>query len=560
MTGTNTQSRKSRRKLLIPFLAFLVLAFAGGYFAGRFSSTNWNSDGTAFTYMCRASHRLTNSPDGAVLELSLPDAVYRYDGKDVVEIPSGTNFRSTYPVLGAEEYEDWMKGIIAFGAGAAAKPVWDVIADSTAGKVVQGFTAEERAIASILTLGSFGGGFLLGHQFKADFDAPKFRQSLRDKAVWKRVWLIKQQWLGMKANLDTATANLEAARNVKSPTDPPDKSLDEHEREIRKSSRACGYNPGMTWIVGMPTMFGYSIGISDIRVTLSDGSEHDCLQKIYPVTNSIAVGFAGSVRIGFMMAEAMSRWLRCDEPDGFWQPLEVAEQWPEIAKKIFQSALPEEQGLQCALILLSTDPVTRNGPGPQTYVHTFHSPDFEPLKAETQKTAGIGSGAFIAEHRQHLDELSENHERRFNLMRMEAGMPGGMGSHLGYQLTDLLKRTTPNGISSHLHYCWVYLGKVIIKTNDHSMVGRWTILPGGSGINQPEDAPSVLETTKGEAGEVVFRMPRIARSWTELNQILNSAGAKAEGSVAAADRRGDQPRRYPWRLVGERLESSICGV
>lgn len=39
---------------------------------------------------------------------------------------------------------------------------------------------------------------------------------------------------------------------------------------------------GMTWIVGMPTLFGYSIGISDIRVTVNDHSEYDCLQKIYP--------------------------------------------------------------------------------------------------------------------------------------------------------------------------------------------------------------------------------------------------------------------------------------
>jgi len=128
-------------------------------------------------------------------------------------------------------------------------------------------------------------------------------------------------------------------------------------------------------------MFGYSIGISDIRVTLGDGSEHDCLQKIYPMTNSIAMGFAGSVRIGFMMAEAMRRWLHCDELDGFWQPLEVAEQWPEIASKVFHSASPEEQDLQCALMLLSTDPVACNGPGPQTYVHTFHSPDFVTLDA-----------------------------------------------------------------------------------------------------------------------------------------------------------------------------------
>jgi hypothetical protein len=55
----------------------------------------------------------------------------------------------------------------------------------------------------------------------------------------------------------------------------------------------------------MARMAHYSIGISDIRVTLGDGSEYDCLQKIYPVTNSIAMGFAGSMQIGFMMAGAI---------------------------------------------------------------------------------------------------------------------------------------------------------------------------------------------------------------------------------------------------------------
>jgi hypothetical protein len=39
----------------------------------------------------------------------------------------------------------------------------------------------------------------------------------------------------------------------------------------------------MTWIASTPTMFGYSFGISDVRVTLADGSEVDCLQKVYNV-------------------------------------------------------------------------------------------------------------------------------------------------------------------------------------------------------------------------------------------------------------------------------------
>jgi hypothetical protein len=46
----------------------------------------------------------------------------------------------------------------------------------------------------------------------------------------------------------------------------------------------------MTWIVGTPCMFGYGFGISDIRVTLSDGSERDCLRGATHVLDFIRVG------------------------------------------------------------------------------------------------------------------------------------------------------------------------------------------------------------------------------------------------------------------------------
>jgi hypothetical protein len=35
----------------------------------------------------------------------------------------------------------------------------------------------------------------------------------------------------------------------------------------------------MTWVVGTPVPFGYSIGCADIRVTFSDGKEKDCVSK-----------------------------------------------------------------------------------------------------------------------------------------------------------------------------------------------------------------------------------------------------------------------------------------
>lgn len=85
-------------------------------------------------------------------------------------------------------------------------------------------------------------------------------------------------------------------------------------------------------------MWGYSFGISDIRVTLPDGSECDCLQKIYPVAQSIALGFAGSVCIGFKMVEVMKEWLHNDAPDCAWFPLETLELWPEVARNTFAAA------------------------------------------------------------------------------------------------------------------------------------------------------------------------------------------------------------------------------
>lgn len=133
-----------------------------------------------------------------------------------------------------------------------------------------------------------------------------------------------------------------------------------------------------------------------------------------------------------------------------------------------------------------------------------------------------------------LDDVSNDQNQNFELLKMEAGNPGGMGAILGFSLTNMLKRTKPFGISSHLHYCWQYLGKAILKTNDHATIGAWTALGGGSGINVLADAASkanAIPAIKLKGG-TSFEMPQIAQSWDELTRLLESAGARAEGSVA----------------------------
>lgn len=121
----------------------------------------------------------------------------------------------------------------------------------------------------------------------------------------------------------------------------------------------------MTWIVGMPTMWGYSIGISDIRVTLADDSEHDCLQKIYPIAQSITLGFAGSVRIGFQMIAAMRQWLHCDRPD------HARELLPEKPVCTYQSSAPWQT-------LHSVD-LTSDSTAAETFQNRHHARSWRPL-------------------------------------------------------------------------------------------------------------------------------------------------------------------------------------
>jgi hypothetical protein len=115
---TKRQQNAKRKKTAIILVSFACLALAAGYHTGRAISINWNSENTAFLYACRASHRLKNAADGAVLALALPDAEYRYDGKQVNEIPTASLVSGErYPVIGADEYQAWLNSIVAFGAG-----------------------------------------------------------------------------------------------------------------------------------------------------------------------------------------------------------------------------------------------------------------------------------------------------------------------------------------------------------------------------------------------------------------------------------------------------------
>ena len=283
-------------------------------------------------------------------------------------------------------------------------------------------------------------------------------------------------------------------------------------------------------------MFGYSFGISDVRVTLGDGSEIDCLQKIYQIGRHIAAGFAGSVKIGFAMIDELRRLSDFEDPLIACDPDAVLQQWPIAARAVFGGFGPEEQAGHSHLMLLMIHPLAHGGnPNwPQSSVCVFRSPDFEPEIVTTNMLGSIGSGIAYEPCREIIESFgAADFKRREIYMKGEMGTQGGMASIIGSTLTGILKDVQPRGVSAHLHYCWVYRGRTIIKTNNHAQKGRWTIEGLGSGINAPEDhTDKSAEYAAMENGSSHFSMPRLAETWEELVSLLHLRGADAHGSTA----------------------------
>jgi hypothetical protein len=277
-------------------------------------------------------------------------------------------------------------------------------------------------------------------------------------------------------------------------------------------------------------MWGYSFALSDVRVTLQNSAEFDCLQKIHPVGQFVAAGFAGSVRIGFAMIDELSELLKTGDSTQAWIPEAVSQWWPEDARRVFALFPKQERALQSHLLMIATHPIEMNGPSARATAYIFKSPDFLPEEIKVHKIDAIGSGNGIVECRSAIDQICSSDDSLFSLMKGEQGTPGGMGMRLGMDLSEILKRVRPSGVSAHLHYCWVYRGRIVIRANDHSVKSQWTTSEAGSGTSQSTVGGAFAKPV-GDGWEK-FQMPGIAVSWGQLESLLNAKGASATGSIA----------------------------
>ncbi len=264
----------------------------------------------------------------------------------------------------------------------------------------------------------------------------------------------------------------------------------------------------MTWVIGIPSFFGYAFGISDIRVSWPDGTVRDCLQKIYPVGRFIAAGFAGSVEFGFMSIDDLRRYVYLADPNKACVPGKVAFTWYRRARAAFRQAPKSLKQLGAEIMLLGVSPTVDLGiPGwARPMVAIMRQPDFFPHVVPINEIQSIGSGSVVKTYLEELRGLSgEWHE----LMKLEVGGRGNFAATIRQVINTIIKKHPEGTVSPHVHLCLVRRGSIQLSTSDHSLVA--------------------LDGTRTE-----FRMPPVVSSWPDFRAHCVQIGTDATAATCRA--------------------------
>jgi hypothetical protein len=263
----------------------------------------------------------------------------------------------------------------------------------------------------------------------------------------------------------------------------------------------------MTWVVAASTIYGYGALYSDVQVTLRDGTTRDVLQKAYPVANYMAGGFAGSVKIGFMLLQSLIDHLSVpDKPKGKYvcDPIVAALSWAPIALRVFGSAENDERALGSRLLLVGASPIEDQGFGAKIYFVRFASPTFEPqIMSRAIKLCSIGSGASVREYKHSIKPLFRLSS---GLLKAEIGQPGGWGNQLGHAISHNLGQNPRAGISRHLN--------TILIAREGFLFGK---------TNQ------TVHHQDGSKTE--HKMPTVAQSYDQFLSMAKASGSEGAGAL-----------------------------
>lgn len=268
----------------------------------------------------------------------------------------------------------------------------------------------------------------------------------------------------------------------------------------------------MTWVVATPTLLGYAVVVSDIRVSWKDNGYLDCLQKIHLVSPSMVAGFSGSIKIGFeLLGRLEDESSKAGQGEDWDLDIVANTWWPRLARRIFNKSEPEEQKSGTSIILAAPHPTKNMGDTswPQTQVYSFSSPFFEPRKADYETLASIGD----------VDSLRVEAIRNFiadpSFFDGASGGPTAHGQMLALALSEEREDRPSDVISSLFQFGIVSRGK--------SEIRNFVVKKFSPGIDNPRSVAII-------PNNVNTPFPSIAATYEEFKQMCQAKGLPVSAS------------------------------
>jgi hypothetical protein len=263
----------------------------------------------------------------------------------------------------------------------------------------------------------------------------------------------------------------------------------------------------LSWIIGGSNIFGYGALISDVQVTFANKRTIDFVQKAYLISNFLAAGFTGSVRIGFMLLSSLIHFTYLTpgrRKTDSWDPVWIADNWHPIAKDVFESAPREERELGSQFIIVCASPTEDATLGAEIYIIRLSWPDVKTgIMINKIKICSIGSGADVEEYKRVLQPLFD---MRPDILQDEEGKERDWSQVLASSITRIVNHTPMLGIRKHLNIHVVRRGDLYEFTNDER-------------ICRPNGSFSELA------------MPKIAKSYPVFVEMANKISIDAKCAV-----------------------------
>lgn len=223
----------------------------------------------------------------------------------------------------------------------------------------------------------------------------------------------------------------------------------------------------MTWVIALPGFPTGAVLLADVRVSFVDPQSGrivaavDGVQKVHPVAQNLAVGFAGSVVAGFVLAQDLARWLSGIKQGHVWSPARIANQWQRRLRAAWRELPEEVKAGGCDLLLAGAWP-SAHAAFSHSDAYRFTAPDFNLTRLRRGHAAAIGSGAGVPAYKEMLESFADEwHElAQFSIQPFPGGPAGPMSAVLGQLIADNPEAT----VSTQLVFCLVSGTKTSIYT------------------------------------------------------------------------------------------------